>query len=159
MGTTFTLIGSRARKRRAAFSSKLSVVPTPLSNLKLTAKETKWTSYTLRFLRLWFQNMISGPLSYRGFRETGPRPLGWRMLFQGTLAPTSCSHGASTLTTFTLTGLRGRKISSAFSSNVSVVPTPLSNLTFCKILTSAIFISRSANRMPIHWRGPWLKGM
>ena len=62
-------------------------------------------------------------------------------------------------TTFTLIGSRARKRRAAFSSNVSVVPTPLSNLTFCKILTSAIFISRSANRMPIHWRGPWLKGM
>ena len=62
-------------------------------------------------------------------------------------------------TTFTLIGSRARKRRAAFSSNLSVVPTPLSNLTFCKILTSAIFISRSANRMPIHWRGPWLKGM
>ena len=41
-----------------------------------SAKETKLTSLevrtdTLLFLRLTFQNMISGPLSYRVFRETG----------------------------------------------------------------------------------------
>ena len=30
------------------------------------------SEHALLFLRLWFQNMISGPLSYRVFRETGP---------------------------------------------------------------------------------------
>ena len=31
--------------------------------------------HTLLFLRFWFQNLISGPLGYRVFRETGPREL------------------------------------------------------------------------------------
>ena len=31
--------------------------------------------HTLLFLRFWFQNLISGPLGYRLFRETGPREL------------------------------------------------------------------------------------
>ena len=45
--------------------------------VKFSAKETKWTSlgpeHTLVFLRLWFQNKMPGPLTYRVFRETGPR--------------------------------------------------------------------------------------
>ena len=35
------------------------------------------SEHTLLFLRLWLQNMISGPLSYRVFRETGPREHKW----------------------------------------------------------------------------------
>ena len=33
---------------------------------------------TLYSSRDWFQNMITGPLSYRGFRETGPRSLWYK---------------------------------------------------------------------------------
>ena len=32
------------------------------------------SEHTLLFLRLWFQNLIPGPLSYQVFRETGPLP-------------------------------------------------------------------------------------
>ena len=43
--------------------------------VKLLVKETKWTLLEVRthpYLRLWFQNnMTSGLLGYRDFRETG----------------------------------------------------------------------------------------
>ena len=45
--------------------------------VKLLAKETKWVSLEVRkqhtFLENLISNMIPGPLSYRAFRETGPR--------------------------------------------------------------------------------------
>ena len=47
--------------------------------VKLSAKETKWTLLEVRthptFLETDFKSMISGPLSYRVFRKTGPWPL------------------------------------------------------------------------------------
>ena len=47
--------------------------------VKLSAKETIWTSLEVRihpsFQRVWFQNMISGPLSYWVFREKRPQRL------------------------------------------------------------------------------------
>ena len=36
---------------------------------------------TLLFNRSWFQNMPSGPKSYRAFRETGPRHHHWALCF------------------------------------------------------------------------------
>ena len=47
--------------------------------VKLSAKETKWISLEVSthptFLETLIKNMISGPLSYRVFRKTGPRIL------------------------------------------------------------------------------------
>ena len=47
----------------------------------------KRSEHTLFFSRLWFQNMISGPSSYRVFRETGSWPFN---LSKGFLLSRSC---------------------------------------------------------------------
>ena len=67
----------RARKTVLFFIPDGSCKSFENYSIKILAKETKlrWRSeHTLLFLRLWLQNMISGPLSYRDFRETGPWP-------------------------------------------------------------------------------------
>ena len=81
----------------ARFSKLPAVITSPLScfvfhsrgsckrfencTVKLSAKETKWTSSKLRthptFLETLILKSVSGSLSYRDFRETGPRRISW----------------------------------------------------------------------------------
>ena len=45
-----------------------------ICTVKLSAKETIWTSYFLLFLRLWFQNMPDfGPVKLPGLSRNGPQ--------------------------------------------------------------------------------------
>ena len=84
------LINEHALNREpGARFSKVPIINRPVKLLLFTCKvevsivlHLTWQNYQLmkqhRVVASWFENLISGPKRYRGFRETGPCPFNYR---------------------------------------------------------------------------------
>ena len=81
------LINEHALNREPG--ARFSIINGPVKLLLFTCKvevsivlHLTWQNYQLmkqhRVVASWFENLISGPKRYRGFRETGPCPFNYR---------------------------------------------------------------------------------